>query len=83
MLVSVDTTGEPGILTLMKDRYGNYVVRAVIELIRPEFEDEVHIVRSIIAQNAGVLKKFTFSWHLVERLDKLSNMSTTDSNYGG
>ena len=65
-------TGEPGILTLMKDRYGNYVVRAVMELTRPEFQPEVTLVRNLILTNAQQLKKYTFSWHLVERLDKLN-----------
>ena len=68
-------TGEPGLLTLMKDRYGNYVVRAMIELTSVEFARETEVVRNIIAENGQMLKKFTFSWHLVERLEKL-NAST-------
>jgi hypothetical protein len=71
MLSATDfATVEPGILTLMKDRYGNYVVRAVMELTRPEFQPEVSLVRNLILTNAQQLKKYTFSWHLVERLDK-------------
>lgn len=73
MLLSTDpVTREPGIITLMKDRYGNYVVRAVIELGRPEFAAEVDTVKHIILDNANTLKKYTFSWHLVERLDKMT-----------
>jgi hypothetical protein len=65
-------TGDLGIIALMKDRYGNYVVRAIIELTRREFETEVQLVKRLILHNAPQLKKFTFSWHLVERLDKMS-----------
>ena len=75
MLTGVDPVSrELGILTLMKDRYGNYVVRAVLELSRPEFETEVTIVKSLIIENAHELKKFTFSWHLVERMDKMMDI---------
>jgi hypothetical protein len=71
ILMSVDPiTGEPGILTLMKDKYGNYVVRAVIELSPLEFCLEVSHVKQLIIDNSQMLKKFTFSWHLVERLEK-------------
>jgi pumilio RNA-binding family len=69
ILSSMD--GEHGILTLMKDRYGNYVVRAIIELNSRDFTQEVDLVKSIILANAHQLKKYTFSWHLVERLDKM------------
>ena len=62
--------GESSILTLMKDRYGNYVVRAIVELTNPELAFEVQQVTRIIVENAACLKKFTFSWHLVERLGK-------------
>lgn len=61
---------EPAILTLMKDRYGNYVVRAIVELTNPEFNTEVSRVTTMILGNATSLKKFTFSWHLVEKLGK-------------
>lgn len=75
MLTGVDPVSrELGILTLMKDRYGNYVVRAVLELSRPEFETEVTLVKSLIIENAHELKKFTFSWHLVERMDKMMDI---------
>ena len=63
-------TEEPAIMTLMKDRYGNYVVRAIVELTSPEFASEVSQVTRMIVSNAASLKKFTFSWHLVERLGK-------------
>lgn len=62
--------GEEAILTLMKDRYGNYVVRAIVELTNPELALEVHKTTKLIVENAQSLKKFTFSWHLVERLGK-------------
>jgi len=76
ILSSIDPiTGEPGLLTLMKDRYGNYVVRAMIELTSVEFARETSVVRTVISDNSQLLKKFTFSWHLVERLEKL-NAST-------
>jgi len=77
MLMARDpVTNEPGILMLMKDKYGNYVVRAVIELIPQEFAPEVEHVRMLISENSHMLKKFTFSWHLVERLEKLSSNET-------
>ena len=66
-------TGEPGLLTLMKDRYGNYVVRAMVELTSVEFARETALVRTVISENSLLLKKFTFSWHLVERLEKLNS----------
>ena len=62
--------GEEAILTLMKDRYGNYVVRAIVELTNPDLALEVHQTTKLIVENANSLKKFTFSWHLVERLGK-------------
>ena len=81
ILASIDPiTAEPGLLTLMKDRYGNYVVRAMIELTSVEFARETSLVRSVISDNSQFLKKFTFSWHLVERLEKL-NSSTDIGNH--
>jgi pumilio RNA-binding family len=74
MLTSVDPcSGELGILTLMKDRYGNYVVRAIVELTRNEFGTEVSLVKNLIVHNSHELKKYTFSWHLVERMDKMAD----------
>ena len=82
MLTAVDpVTEEQGILTLMKDRYGNYVVRAVIELNRPEFAEEVALVKNIILSNVHQLKKYTFSWHLVERLYKMSRGSLFEDGH--
>jgi hypothetical protein len=75
MLIAIDPiTGEPGILTLMKDKYGNYVVRAVIELSPAEFAIEVAHVKQLIVENSQMLKKYTFSWHLVERLEKIGTI---------
>ena len=74
-------SSDRGILTLMKDRYGNYVVRAVIELTRPEFREEVSRIKAIIIENANVLKKYTFGWHLVERLDKMATRNQTIPPY--
>lgn len=69
LLINAMLTSGNGILTLMKDRYGNYVVRAIMELTRSEFQTEVSTVCHIITKNATLLKKYTFSWHLVERLN--------------
>jgi hypothetical protein len=83
MLTTVDPVNrELGILSLMKDRYGNYVVRAVIELTRPEFASEVALVKSLIIENAQELKKYTFSWHLVERMDKMVDVLGALRNHG-
>jgi hypothetical protein len=70
LMTCVSDDHEPAIMSLMKDRYGNYIVRAIVELTNPEFAAEVGLVTSMIVSNAASLKKFTFSWHLVERLGK-------------
>jgi hypothetical protein len=72
-----------GILDMMKDRYGNYVVRGIIELSYPDFQEEVDSVRSIVSASSVALKKFTYGWHLVERMEKsraISNVSTSTNS---
>lgn len=60
------------IMVLMTNSYGNYIVRAIIELTNPDFSEEIAIVKRLIRENVNLLKKYTFSWHLVERLEKLN-----------
>lgn len=69
-LVAIQPNGESAIIALMKDRFGNYITRAIVELTNPEVAMEVQQVTRLIVKNAASLKKFTFSWHLVERLAK-------------
>ncbi len=69
-LLLMRIVNEPSVLALMKDRYGNYVVRAIAELANPDFGSEVEQTKKIILVNAHILKKFPFSWHLVDHLGK-------------
>ena len=41
-----------------------------------------NIVKSLIIENAQELKKYTFSWHLVERMDKMVDVLGALRNHG-
>ena len=56
-------------LEIMRDRYGNYVIRAFLELPTHKFP-ELHAVKEIVHQHSTTLKKYTYGWHLVEKLHK-------------
>jgi len=68
-LIATIIQNEEALLTLMKDKYGNYVVKAICDLNTTEFP-EVGYVRNVLLQNASLLKKYTYGFHLVERLEK-------------
>ena len=56
-------------LEIMRDRYGNYVIRAFLELPTYKFP-ELQAVKEIVQQHSSTLKKYTYGWHLVEKLHK-------------
>jgi pumilio RNA-binding family len=75
IILSLDPlTGQPGLITLMQDKYGNYVVKAIIEDTRAELANEVNLVWRLITSHATILKQSKYSWHLVERVGKYSAM---------
>jgi pumilio RNA-binding family len=58
-----------GALEIMRDRYGNYVIRAFLELPHLKFP-QLQAIKEIVYDNSAALKKFTYGWHLVEKLHK-------------
>ena len=68
-LIATIIQDEETLLSLMKDKYGNYVVKAICDLNTHEFP-QVTYVKNVLIQNAAILKKYTYGFHLVERLDK-------------
>jgi hypothetical protein len=68
-LIATIIQDEETLLSLMKDKYGNYVVKAICDLNTNEFPEVVY-VRNVLMQNAALLKKYTYGFHLVERLEK-------------
>jgi hypothetical protein len=68
-LIATIIQDEDSLLSLMKDKYGNYVVKAICDLSALEFPEVVY-VRNMLLQHSAVLKKFTYGFHLVERLEK-------------
>ena len=68
-LIATIIQNEESLLTLMKDKYGNYVVKAICDLNQFEFP-EIGYVKTVLVQNAGMLKKYTYGFHLVEKLER-------------
>ena len=76
-LIATIIQDEETLLNLMKDKYGNYVVKAICDLSPTEFP-QVTYVKNVLLQNAQLLKKYTYGFHLVERLEKGGNASRRD-----
>ena len=73
-LIATIIQNEESLLTLMKDKYGHYVVKAICDLNITDFP-EVGYVRNVLLQNSALLKKFTYGFHLVERLEKAASIA--------
>jgi Pumilio-family RNA binding repeat len=56
-------------LEIMRDRYGNYVTRAFLELPVHKFP-QLSAIKDLVKEHAGTLKKYTYGWHLVEHVHK-------------
>jgi hypothetical protein len=80
-LISTIIQSEDGLLSLMKDKYGNYVVKAICDLSPGEFP-EVLYVKNLLIAHSGTLKKYTYGYHLVEKLERSANgtRARADSN---
>lgn len=70
-LIATAIHNEESLLTLMKDKYGNYVVKAICDLSQYDFP-EIGYVKTVLIQNAVMLKKYTYGFHLVEKLERAS-----------
>jgi pumilio RNA-binding family len=80
-LITTIIQSEEGLLSLMKDKYGNYVVKAICDLPTGEFP-EVLYVKNLLIAHSGTLKKYTYGYHLVEKLERSANgtRARADSN---
>jgi hypothetical protein len=80
-LIATIIQSEEGLLSLMKDKYGNYVVKAICDLAATEFP-EVLYVKNLLIAHSGTLKKYTYGYHLVEKLERSANgnRGRADSN---
>ena len=65
-------------LEIMRDRFGNYVIRAFLELPLTRYP-QLAAVRELVRANSSTLKKFTYGWHLVEKLQKGGDKENKDS----
>jgi hypothetical protein len=68
-LIASIVHSEQGLLALMKDKYGNYVVKAICDL-NPQDFPEVGYVKEVLLGHANVLKTYTYGFHLVEKIEK-------------
>ena len=80
-LIATIIQSEDRLLSLMKDKYGNYVVKAICDLSASEFP-EVLYVKNLLIAHSGMLKKYTYGYHLVEKLERNANgnRNRADSN---
>jgi hypothetical protein len=68
-LIATIVQTEETLLSLMKDKYGNYVVKAICDLGIAEFPEVIY-VKNVLIANSVVLKKYTYGFHLVEKLER-------------
>ena len=68
-LIATIIQTEATLLALMQDKYGNYVIKAICDLSQAEFP-EVAYVRNVLIANSGTLKKYTYGFHLIEKLER-------------
>ena len=68
LVLALSQLPDEQVLEIMRDRYGNYVIRAFLELS----DGRLGRVRELVKDNSGSLKKFTYGWHLVEKLQTSS-----------
>ena len=80
-LIASIVQSEHALLELMKDKYGNYVVKAICDLSTSEFP-EVLYVKNVLIAHSGILKRYTYGYHLVDKLERSANGSRprADSN---
>ena len=78
-LIATIIQSEDNLLSLMKDKYGNYVVKAICDLSSSEFP-EVLYVKNLLIAHSGTLKKYTYGYHLVEKLERNANGTRTRSD---
>jgi hypothetical protein len=80
-LIATIIQSEEGLLSLMKDKYGNYVVKAICDLSPTDYPEVLYVKNLLIAHSA-TLKKYTYGYHLVEKLERSANgnRSRSDSN---
>jgi pumilio RNA-binding family len=87
-LVAVITQNEEVLLSLMKDKYGNYVVKAICDLNQNEFPEVVY-VKNVLITHSATIKKYTYGFHLVDKLERSANgnrgraESSMSQNSGG
>jgi Pumilio-family RNA binding repeat len=71
----------PQQLQIMRDKYGNYVVRAFLELPLTEYPQLIPI-KEILKDNSSELKKVVYSWHLIDKLQKSSSQPPSSHHRG-
>ena len=71
-LIATIAQSEHALLELMKDKYGNYVVKAMCDLSTADFP-EVLYVKNVLIAHSGVLKRYTYGYHLVDKLERSAN----------
>ncbi|KAF4663261.1 hypothetical protein FOL47_005836 [Perkinsus chesapeaki] len=76
-LLTPATPGVPAscpIVSMMKDRYANYVVGRILSHDEKEMP-EVKVVRRLVEDNVEVLKKFTYGWYMIEKLQRAGRIN--------
>eukprot|EP00397_Hematodinium_sp_SG-2012_P007940 GEMP01007991.1.p1 GENE.GEMP01007991.1~~GEMP01007991.1.p1 ORF type:complete len:592 (+),score=142.73 GEMP01007991.1:167-1942(+) len=66
-IVGEPTDVNPALLTMMRDRYGNYIVQRLLELAQ-DSQREMLLWR--LKDQVHVLKKFTYGKHIVQALEE-------------
>ncbi|KAF4692191.1 hypothetical protein FOZ60_013932 [Perkinsus olseni] len=77
VLLTPVTAGVPAscpIVSMMKDRYANYVVGRILNHDEREMP-EVKVVRRLVEDNVEVLKKFTYGWYMIEKLQRAGRIN--------
>ena len=80
-LISTIIQNDDTLLFLMKDKYANYVVKAICDLSQTDFPQVVY-VKNLLISNSAALKKFTYGFHLVEKLERNAKGHRSRANSG-
>ena len=80
-LISTTIRNDDILLSLMKDKYGNYVVKAICDLSQTDFPEVVY-VKNVLIANSATIKKYTYGFHLVEKLERGANGNRNRADSG-
>lgn len=67
-----DSQGQPAILVMMRDAYGNYVIQKALEVCQGA--DRERLI-ACIKEHLPALRKFTYGKHIIAHIEKLEAQS--------